>query len=214
MKKASRRPAARLAHPVADSIAHAVRRAVFDAILHACDDGWADDEVLTVEPAPQPMGPALLAAAHGEAEQPKMRTLYEGCLHHYRGVVGDGPGDRDDVVAAVAHFVAANMQALHGLTVTPAMLLALHRQLGGVARLSSRWDQASVRERQVFFEKMAIVAVLVDQTWTLAQSLGPTSMANVQRGARNYLRELFGFDPDRLLLSDDGLGLAPAAVAA
>jgi hypothetical protein len=211
MKKTPRRRHdAQLAHPVT----HAVRRAVFDAILHAAADGWADDEPLTVPPASRPMAPAILAAAHGDDVRESMQTLYEGCLAHYRHTVGDGPGDQDDVGAAVAHFVAANMQAMHDIAVTPAMLLSLHRQLAGVARLGSKWDRASLRERQVFFEKMAIIAVLVDQTWTRAAAAGPAAVAHVQRGARAYLRELFGFEPDRLTLSDDGIGIAPAAIAA
>jgi hypothetical protein len=212
MKKTPRRRHAP-ARP-AEPVGQAVRRAVFDAILHAAADGWGDDEPMSVPPARQAAVPALLAAGHPEDQRKTMQRLYEGCLAHYRRVVGDGPGDRDDVVAAVAHFVAANCQALHGMAVTPAMLLSLHRQLGGVARLASRWDEASLVERQVFFEKMAIVAVLIDQTWTRAQSMGPTAVANVRRAARNYLRELFGFDPDRLALSDDGLGIAPVAIAA
>ena len=203
------RRAATPPHPVAQ----AVRRAVFDAILHATADGWSDDEPLTVEPSATPIAPALLAAALEKDYQDAMRTLYEGCLRHYRNVVNDGPQDADDVVAAVAHFVAANMQALQNVAVTPAMLLSLHRQLGGVARLSSNWDRCTVRERQVFFEKMATIAVLVDQTWTRASALGPQAVANVQRAARTYLKELFGFDPERLTLTDEGLGVAPAALA-
>jgi hypothetical protein len=211
MKKTPRRRQEARLHPV---VTQAVRRAVFDAVLHSANAGWADDEPLAVPPAPQPSAPAVLAAAHDERVRPSLLTLYEGCLAHYRRVVGDDPGEPDDAACAVAHFVAANMQALHRVTVTPAMLLALHRQLAGVARLASRWDQATLPERQLFFEKMALLAVLVDQTWTRAQTLGPAAIANVQRAARNYLRELFGFDPDRLTLSDDGLGIAPAAIAA
>jgi len=211
MKKTPRQRRDTLLSP---PVAQAVRRAIFDAMLHAASAGWSDDEPLSVAPAPQPIAPALLAAAHGEPQRESMQALYAGCLVHYRRTVGDGPGERDDVVAAVAHFVAANMQALHGITITPAMLLSLHRQLAGVARLSSDWDRAGERGRQVFFEKMAIVAVLVDQTWTRAQALGPAAVANVQRGARAYLHELLGFDPDRLTLSDDGLGIAPAAISA
>jgi hypothetical protein len=208
-----RTPRSRSDATVAHHIAQPVRRAVFDALLHAADEGLQDDGALTVEPADEPMAPALLAAQHPEAVRPAMCELYERCLQHYRGIVGDGPDDTDDVRAVVVHFVAANMQALLRIRVTPAMLLSLERQLAGVARLQSGWDRVGLRERQLFFEKMAILSVLIDQTWTRAMSQG-RAIAHVQRTARGYLKELFGFEPERLTLSDSGLRIAPVAVAA
>lgn len=67
----------------------------------------------------------------------------------------------DDVGAAVAAFVAANLSALQGTRVTPHTLSCLERQLGGVARLSSDWCRAPLHERQAYFEQMAVLAVLV-----------------------------------------------------
>ena len=164
--------------------------------------------------AARPIAPALLAAGYPESTRQAMCTLYEIYLQHYRSVAGGGPEKSDDARAAVAHFVAANMQALQGIDVTPSMLQRLHGQLAMVTRLSSRWDRASLRERQLFFEKMAIVAVLVDQAWTLATTQGQAAIEHVQRGARGYLRELLGLEPDGLTLSESGLGLAPAALGA
>jgi hypothetical protein len=204
-------------------MAQAVRQAVFDSILHGADD-MHEGPSLTVEPSSSPIAPAVMAAAQPESERASRCALYESCLRHYRRVVGLEKSRRmramlagaavlheapdDDVREAVAHFVAANMQALRDIAVTPTMLQRLHAQLAGVARLSSGWDRASLRERQLYFEKMAIVAVLIDQTWSRAKAQGPAAMAHVQRGARGYLRELFGFDPDRLTLSEDGLSMA------
>lgn len=194
------------------SMAQALRWAVLNALLHSSDAG-ANERALRVEPAAQPIAPALLATAHAEETRPSMCALYELCLEHYRRFIAKTPSadHRDDIRTAVAHFVAANMQALHRVEVTPTMLQRLHGQLATVARLSSHWDRASLRDRQLFFEKMAIVAVLVDQMWTRAAAQGPAAIEHVQRGARGYLRELLGFEPDRLTLSESGLGIAPAS---
>lgn len=202
-------------------MALAVRQVVFDSILHGASD-TGDERSLTVPRSAEPIAPAVLAASQPEPRRADLCALYESCLVHYRRVTGlarqHGQGGSeeqpdDDVREAVAHFVAANMQALRDITITPSMLQRLHAQLAGVARLSSGWDRASLVERQLYFEKMAIIAVLVDQTWSRAKAQGPQAVAHVRRGARGYLRELFGFEPDRLTLSEDGLGLSHATTA-
>ena len=203
-------------------MALAVRQVVFDSILHGAS-GAGDERSLTVPRSAEPIAAAVLAASQPEPRRADLCALYETCLLHYRRVTGlareqqaqgasKEPPD-DDVREAVAHFVAANMQALRDITITPSMLQRLHAQLAGVAHLSSGWDRASLVERQLYFEKMAIIAVLVDQTWSRAKTQGPQAVAHVRRGARGYLRELFGFEPDRLKLSEDGLGLSHAATA-
>jgi hypothetical protein len=190
-----------------------LRRALFESMLRI-GDGTADERKLTVPPAAQPIAPALLAAVHPEASRPAMCALYEVCLRHYRSEVGGGAGQPDDVRGAVARFVAANMQALQAIEITPSMIERLRSQLAVVTRLSSRWERAGLRERQLFFEKMAIVAVLIDQAWTRASTEGPAAIEHVRSGARTYLRELLGLEPDGLTLSESGLGLTPAAQAA
>jgi len=117
----------------------------------------------------------------------------------------------DDVGAAVAAFVAANMQALHGVSATPATLLQLERQLSGVALRSSAWDDAPARERQNYFEQMAILAVLIGESSAQAPRQGAAAVANVQRAARTYLQQLLGLNPDQLKLGAGGLSLRGAS---
>jgi len=196
---------------VAD-LSRLVRQVLFDAVVHigGGDDG-TDEPALTVERAHEPVAPARLAAAHPNPARAEARALYERCLAHYRQVLRAEQADAgvDDVGAAVAHFVAANMQALHGMAVTAPMLLRLERQLSGVARLSSAWTTASARDRQLYFEKMAILAVLVGESSAQAVLQGPAAVSNVRRAARGYLRELLGLDPQQLTLGTDGLRMRP-----
>jgi hypothetical protein len=199
---------------LAQDVSRRVRQALFDAVMRlGGGDTRADEAALTVERACPPLAPALLAAAHpgGETVRAEMRALYGRCLAHYRQVLRTEQADAgvDDVGAAVAHFVAANMQALHGGTVTPPMLLRLERQLAGVVKRSAKWASASARERQLYFEKMAILAVLIGETSAQAARQGPAAVANVQRAARGYLRDLIGLDPDHLALGVDGLAMRP-----
>ena len=114
----------------------------------------------------------------------------------------------------MAHFVAANLRALHGVDVTPQALLRLERQLAGVARLSSAWDTAPARERQFYFEQMAILAVLIAESAAQALMQGPAARANVQRAARGYVQRLLGLEPDHLTLDADGLALRAQPVPA
>ncbi|WP_280156084.1 DUF6683 family protein [Piscinibacter sp. XHJ-5] len=190
-----------------------VRRALLDAIVEL-GDASRDCAALTVEPARVPIAPAHLAASHpgGPQSRHEARALYERCLAHYRHVVRASQADSslDDVGAAVACFVAANLQALHGIDATPEMLLRLERQLGGVATLSSAWASASARERQLYFEQMAILAVLIRETSAHAVLQGPAAVENVRRAARRYLRQLLGLDPDQLTLDAGGLSLREA----
>jgi hypothetical protein len=192
-------------------VARRIRQALFDAMVQT--DGNPDAPALTVERAQRPLAPAALAAAAPAGERARMQTLYERCLQHYRQMVRAEQADAgvDDVGAAVAHFVAANLRALHGIDVSPAMLLRLERQLSGVVRRSAEWDSAGARDRQLYFEKLAIVAVLIEQTAIQAPLQGAPAIANVRCAARGYLHELLGLDADHLVLDAGGLALRPAA---
>ena len=186
-----------------------LRVALFDAVIHRGGRTASDEPALTVERARQPIAPALLAAScpGGAAARQEMRALYHRCLAHYRRRTGQANTGVDDVGAAMADFVAANMQALHGTEATPAMRLRLERQLASIVRASAAWSQAHARDRQLYFEKMAVLAVLIGESAMQAMRQGPAAIAHVQRAARQYLRELLGIDPDRLTLGDAGLAL-------
>ena len=137
------------------------------------------------------------------------RALYERCLAHYRSQVRaeDEALGVDDVGAAAANFVAANMIALHGLDVSPLAVLRLERQLSGAVRHTAAWDSAAARERQAYFEQLAVLAVLISETNKQAALQGPAASANVKRAARGYLMQLLGLNPDELTLGPEGLTL-------
>ncbi len=201
-----------------EALASQARQAILDAIVHICSaDASAPRAALTVERAHAPIAPARLARAHpgDAAAREEARQLYERCLVLYRSVVraqDQGIGV-DNVGAAVAAFVAASLGALQGTPVTPDMLLRLEQQLDGIARLSSHWEAAPVLERQAFFEQMALLAVLIAESWAQAASQGGEAVANVRRAARGYLQQLIGIDPDHLALGPDGLAARAPAVS-
>jgi hypothetical protein len=197
--------------PLTTGLSRQVREALSEAVIPLEGRTPSDEPALTVERARQPLAPALLAAScpGGPAARHEMRALYHRCLVHYRRLRRNEPrpDDVDDVGAAVADFVAANMQALHGTAATPAVRLRLERQLAGIVRTSAAWSQADARDRQLYFEKLAVLAVLIGESAVQAVRQGPAAIDNVQRAARHYLRELLGIDPDRLTLGDAGLAL-------
>jgi hypothetical protein len=167
----------------------------------------ADAGPLTLPAARVPRAPGLLADAlpGSPAAREERRALYVRCLAHYRRSVGAGTSARqgDDVAEAAAHFVVANLRALQGVDATPEVFQALKGQLAGVLRPGLA--ELALREQQATFEKFALLAVLVSETWTLALRQGPAAMANVRQAARGYLLELLGLEPERLTLGAGGL---------
>jgi hypothetical protein len=212
MSKSSRRPAApRLTAQqatLAEQVAQQLRHVVFDALEQLGGPPSADRPALTLARSAQPIAPARMAAALPRAEdRAQATTLYERCLAHYRHVVRaeDAAHGIDDVGAAVACFVAANLKALHGVQATPDQLLRLERQLAGVVQVTAAWPSAVARERQAYFEQMAIVSVLVSES--ADRAVGPVAQANVRAAARRYLQQMFGLDPEQLTLGEHGLAL-------
>ena len=211
----SRQPPPDLTRRLRDAIATSLRA------LHAAG---ASEPPLLVPRAPSPIGPGQLARSHpGSArERLELAALYQRCLQHYRTALraaGDTPADTDDLGAALAHFVAANLQALHGTEPPAEALPALGRQLAAIVRASPAWIAAPLRDRQAYAEQTAILSVLMVDLAARARREGPAGIANVQRGARGYLRQLLGLDPDMLTLELSGLavrdpGLRDSALAA
>jgi hypothetical protein len=210
MKTAAFRRAAprALSKTLAQDMSRLMRAALCDAVLNT---DAVDGAALLIEPAPQPLAPARLASGQpgDAAARGRARAMYERCLANYRAAAraADGACGLDDVGVAIAHFVAANMRALHDVQITPDMLLRLQRQLVRVAQHTSAWNDAATSERQFYFEQMAILAVLIHQSTDMARAEGPAAVAHVQRAARGYLFQLLGIDGRELQL--DALGLRP-----
>ncbi len=181
------------------------------ASLRALHAAGGSEPPLLVPRAPSPIGPGQLARSHpGSArERLELAALYQRCLQHYRQAAhAEGaPEDSDDLGVALAHFVAANLQALNGTAAPDDALPALARQLAAIVRSSAAWASAPLRDRQAYAEQMAILSVLMADLSQRAQREGPAGIANVQRGARGYLRQLLGLDPDMLALEVSGLGV-------
>ena len=201
-----------------EAMAAQIRQTILDALMRIGAAGDTPDHAaLTVERAREPIAPSRLARAHpgDAAARAAAQRLYERCLEHYRSTVRPQDQTRgvDDVGAAVAAFVAANLGALHGTPVTPHMLLRVERQLGGIARLSSDWAHAPAIERQAYFEQMAVLAVLVGESSAQAASQGAAALANVRRAARGYMQQLLGLDPDHLVLGPDGIAARSPSAA-
>jgi hypothetical protein len=189
------------------------------ASLRALHTAGGSEPPLRVPRAAVPIGPGQLARCHpGSArERLELAALYQRCLQHYRRAAraGGAPEDSDDLGVALAHFVAANLQSLRGgPPPDDDALPALARQLAAIVRASPAWTGAPLRDRQAYAEQVAILSVLMLDLSARAQREGPAGIANVQRGARNYLRQLLGLDPDLLTLDVSGLVLRDRALAA
>jgi hypothetical protein len=164
---------------------------------------------LRVEPAATPIAPWQMAAVQSAdaAAQEQLAASYEACLRTYRDIARAqfGATDVDDVGAVMAFFVAINLHALHGVDVGASAMQPLERQLRSVTRLAANWDVATRAQRQCFFERIAILSILVSRSLADAASQEPAAMAHVRQSAREYLQHVLGLNPDLVTLGADGL---------
>jgi hypothetical protein len=198
---------------LADNLSHAINRALTEGRLLALNSANRTDcAALIVERARTPRAPAWMADAQSadSAARKQARESYERCLDIYRTVVRPQDTAFDNAGAAVAFFVAINLNALHDLHTTSDTLLLLERQLLGVVRQSSAWDSASISERQFYFEQMAMLGVFIAGLVAQARSQGAAAIAKAQDAARGYLRRVLGMDPDLLTFGANGLALRSA----
>lgn len=213
-ERLARQRADRSQAALVEALSRRVRQALLDAVTNS-PGARRDGVALTVARAQRPIAPARMAAQHagGVAEQAQARIRYERCLEHYRSEVRpqDAESNFDDVGAAAALFVVANFQALSPVEASAEILAQLERQLSAVVRRTSAWSSTAASERQFYFEQMAILAVLVGTMSARAATEGADAVANVQRAARGYLKQLLGLNPDQLTLGRYGLQLADAA---
>lgn len=205
-----RRPA------VAHHLSALVHRAMLGALEHGSDRHGTPAPPLHIEPAATPLAPRQMAAAQcaGGATRERLAASYEVCLSTYRDIARNqgGAADVDDVGAVMAFFVAINLHALHGVDIAADALKPLERQLRGVSRLAADWDAAPPAQRQVFFERIAIVSILMSRSLADAAAQGPAALADVRRSARAYLQHVLGLNPDRVTLGANGLVLCSKAV--
>jgi hypothetical protein len=206
----SRRAAASNSH-----IERQIRRAVVDTLVRiglAAEPG----PPLLLTRAAAATAPSQMAAtqASDPAERVALVASYERCLDGYRRMVAGGDTEVDDLGRAVAFFAAANLHALHGVDAEASLLVPLEQQLRGLARVRSNWDQASIAERQTFFERIAILSMVITTARSRAAGQDAAALADVRRTARQYLQELLGLNPDLLTLGAGGLTAREDAAAA
>jgi hypothetical protein len=204
-------PARQRRSVLAGDAAQAMYKSVVDALLQAESARAAELAPLRLPPAPVATAPLQLAAA--QTTDPRTRrqlvASYERCLRIYREIARSQAPDTtdDDLGAAMALFVAANLLALHGVDADRALMPRLERQLRGVSRRASNWDACSPAQRQTFFERIAILAVLVSGSHARAAAQGPAERAKVRAAARLYLQDMLGLNPELLTLGPEGLAV-------
>jgi hypothetical protein len=162
-------------------------------------------------------GAATLARSHaGPAARSQALVLYQRCLLHYRqkvqprlqtAEVANAVNDKtqDDVGAAAAYFVLANLSAVTGVEPKVQTLPAVERQLRFLLSSTQAWQHTDLAQRQALFEQLALLGVLVNESRLVAQQQGAAAIAHVQQAARGYLQQLLGLDADLLSVSVRGL---------
>lgn len=169
-------------------------------------------------------GPKALAALHpGDAQaRAQALALYTRCLQHYRQHVqprlsvaapaaagrAPGSGTTDDLGAAAAYFVLANLGAFNDHEPDAAALPAVERQLRSLLTRTSAWSALPLGERQLLFEQLACLGVLVNESRVAARQQGPASRQNLLQAAQGYLQQFLGLQAERVSVSVQGLAVA------
>jgi hypothetical protein len=198
-----------LKHPDRSPLLRMVAQGLGQESLAAGGDALATS--VTIAPSIKPTAPALLARAHpgGPVAQRQALALYTNCLVHFRRAVRRGQAD-DDVGAAIAFFIHANDCVLHDRAFAEGAPVALERQFSRIVAHSPQWQRATLKERQSFFEQIALIGVLVAETGAQASGQGPAAIANVRAAARAYVRQLLGVEADAWTIGATGLSLRSA----
>lgn len=200
-----------------DAITRELTRVLQAAMGQALDTAaqGGDATPLAVPAAHEPSAPKRLAAT--QAAGPRVRReslmLYQRCLRHYREAIQPRVTRLhrdDDLGAAAAYFVLANLAALHGGVPDEALQPVLAAQLARLIERTAAWQRAPLAERQALFEQLALLGVLVNESRVQAQPQGQAAQANLQRAARAYLLQFPGLAPERLQVTAQGLTLAEA----
>lgn len=199
------------AAPLFNQLGQALQRALHDGMANASD---AEPPALHVDPAAVPTVPAVLAQSQpgGPTAQRAARALYLRCLAHYREQVQRGH-PQDELGAALAYFVLANLAALNDVQVGGAMLARVGRQMRACLADSAAVQDAPTREQQVLFETLVVLGVLVGETQAQARRQGTAAIANVRRAARDYVVHLIALDPEALEVDAHGLRLRARTAA-
>jgi hypothetical protein len=205
-------PPAHSTDAIARDLARLVRGAVGQALLDTAQPGDLAAP-LNVPPALQPSGPQRLAATQPAASRQRREALalYERCLRHYRAAIQPRLSPvrgSDDLGAAAAFFVQANLAAGHDAAPDETLHAALAAQLARLIQRTDAWQHAPLAERQNLFEQLALLGVLVNESRLQAREQGPAAQAQLQRAARGYLLQLLGLDPELLVLTPQGLAAA------
>lgn len=192
------------------ALSQAINRALTEGRLQMLDAAKQTDfAALVVERARASTAPQRMAEAQhtDAAAREHARASYERCLEVYRTMVRPLDTEYDDAGAALAFFVAANLNALHDVHTTAETLLLLERQLLAVAREGSEWDAAPITDRQFYFEQMAMCGVFVAGAVAQARQQGDAALEKARDAARGYLQRVLGMDPDLLTFGEHGLAL-------
>ena len=197
--------------PVATLLAQALQQLLDMAT------GGQDQPAITLPPAAQPTAPTLLAQeaavqpAKGRRQpQADNLQLYTRCLALYRERMA-GDSGQDDLGRAAALFVMANLAVL-GRTGDATTLQAVTQQMQNALQQLPHWPGTGLAARQMLFEQLATLSVLVTQSAERARGQGPLARANVRTAALAYLRQWLALDAEFLTLSPQGLVVSPQAV--
>ncbi len=199
-----------LKHPDRAPLLRMVAQGLGQGSLAVGEDALAPRVIIA--PSAKPTAPALLARAHpgGSVAQRQALAMYTNCLAHFRRVIRRGQAG-DDVGAAIAFFIHANDCVLHDRAFAEGAPAALERQFSRIVTHSPQWQCATLKERQGFFEQIALIGVLMAETGAQASGQGPAAIANVRAAARAYVRQLLGIEADAWTVDATGLSLRSAA---
>lgn len=152
--------------------------------------------------------PAKLAEHYPSAHRAEAQRLFARLLDGYAGIERQFGIPRHDLAGAVAAFLAGGYMGYRNVDFPDSHFPALVNQVRGILLSEPRIAAAPDAEKQEMYEQMAILGMFLATTqMALKSNPNAQAEANMRSAAKGYLEQFLKADPDRLVLTDQGLVL-------
>jgi hypothetical protein len=154
--------------------------------------------------------PATMAATAPTAQRAALERQYATLLSTYETLVPKLHLPDRDLAGAFALLVCGAYSAYHGVEVSDTALAATSKQMRDVLAGNRAFLKLTTENKQDMYEQVAIVSTMIVVGVEGAKA-DPSKRDGMRELGKRYLASFA--DPDRLLITDKGITMAPAASA-
>jgi hypothetical protein len=149
-----------------------------------------------------------LAQRFAPHQRAPMAKAYVESMSFYQKIEAKMGWPRNDIGGALAAFIVGNYWAYTGVEVSDAQFAAVAEQLRKQPGLHANFKNSSAQALRAMYEQSAMVgAFMVLALKSMEQAPEPEKQARLRAAAGANLTQVFGVDPARLGINEQGMGL-------